>query len=163
MLKFSRLVKLSAQIRYVHKKDTYGSLYIDTHRRSDLVKHTTEIDENSEDVSKVSGIAEDNITSRKCTIFKKAANAMQSGGSNPKWTLEFDTMARWKSGLMGWGASCDPLSNSEIQFAIKDDAIRFCERMKYTYEIIEPNTSIKRNRSYADNFSWNRRTRIHTR
>lgn len=56
----------------------------------------------------------------------------------------------------------DPLSNISMtmDFASKEDAIRYCETNNLNYEVIEPNERIIKPKSYAENFSWNKRTRV---
>jgi NADH dehydrogenase (ubiquinone) Fe-S protein 4 len=122
------------------------------------------IPEDAEDVSDVSGVPKESITDRVAFIHLKAKNCMQSGtyGLN-KWYIEFDHQENWKNPLMGWESTGDPISNVEIEFSDKEDAIIYCKRMGYKYEIHE-NKSFKKikPKSYSDNFSWNKKTRIST-
>lgn len=62
---------------------------------------------------------------------------------------------------MGWGSSGDPLSNLVLQFGRAEDAIAFCEKNGWAYTVDEPQVARKpRMKSYADNFAWNKRTRV---
>lgn len=67
---------------------------------------------------------------RKVRIFIMPKNAMQSGTyQTHKWKLEFDNQQRWENPLMGWGSTSDALSNLNLEFNSKDDAIVYCQRM----------------------------------
>lgn len=80
---------------------------------------------------------------RKVRIFIMPKNAMQSGThQSHKWKLEFNNQERWENPLMGWGSTGDPLSNLNIDFNTKEDAIVYCQRMgqinyftKYIFEL----------------------------
>lgn len=62
---------------------------------------------------------------------------------------------------MGWSSTGDPLSNLQLKFGSREAAVSFCERLQYPYYIDEPPAETKpRRKSYADNFSYDRRTRI---
>ena len=43
--------------------------------------------------------------------------------------IQFDHQARWENETMGWGSTGDPLSNLELDFASKEDAELYCQRM----------------------------------
>ncbi|VDK62682.1 unnamed protein product [Gongylonema pulchrum] len=47
-----------------------------------------------------------------------------------------------------------------LDFASKEDAIQYCEKNEFSYEVIEPNERKIEPKTYAENFSWNKRTRI---
>lgn len=49
-----------------------------------------------------------------------------------------------------------------LDFASKEDAIRFCEKNRWNYEVDEPQRRHIKPKSYAANFSWNKRTRVGT-
>ena len=62
---------------------------------------------------------------------------------------------------MGWSSTGDCVSNLSIRFSTKEKAIEFCNRNNWTYFVDEPVPPRKpKFKSYADNFSWNRRTRV---
>ena len=62
---------------------------------------------------------------------------------------------------MGWGSSGDPLSNMIVQFGGVEDAIAFCQKNGWDFHVDEPQVSQKpKLKSYAENFAWNKRTRI---
>merc|ERR1711860_378466 len=80
-----------------------------------------------------------------------------NGRSSP-----LDDQDRWENPLMGWSSSGDPLSNMMLDFSSKEDAITFVERRGYPYFVEDPKEKVPRPKSYALNFSWNKRTRKST-
>merc|ERR1712226_1294061 len=119
--------------------------------------------EGAMDVALTSGMPEEERKERLVRIFKPAKNAMQSGTAGIKrWKIEFDNQQRWENNLMGWSSSADPLSNMLIDFATKEDAVAFAERHGWAYELEDPKERAPKTKSYALNFSWNKRTRKST-
>jgi len=115
------------------------------------------------DLTSVTGVPEEHVKSRRVRIFKPAKNAMQSGTNNThKWKMEFETRERWENPLMGWTSSGDPLSNMNLDFTDKDDAIAFCEKNGWPWFVEEPVEKKPKARVYGDNFSWNKNTRVST-
>ncbi|KAL4227968.1 ndufs4 NADH dehydrogenase Fe-S protein subunit [Mactra antiquata] len=116
-----------------------------------------------EDHTPLAGVPEEHRGSRRVRIFIPAKNAMQSGtyGSN-KWRMEFDARERWENPLMGWQSTGDPLSNSHVEFATKEDAIDFCAQNGWECFVEEPKKKTFKPKSYGANFSWNKRTRVTT-
>ena len=113
------------------------------------------------DVTSFSGVPEEHVSSRRARIFQPAKNAMQSGTDDThKWALEFETRQRWENPTMGWGSSGDPLSNMRLVFTSREDAARFCDKNGWTYFVEEPRIRKPLRKSYADNFSWDKRTRV---
>jgi len=49
-----------------------------------------------------------------------------------------------------------------LSFASKDDAINFCEKNRWAYEIREPEERKIVPKAYGSNFHWNKRTRVST-
>jgi NADH dehydrogenase (ubiquinone) Fe-S protein 4 len=116
-----------------------------------------------EDITPVTGIPEEHVKSRRVRIFKPAKNAMQSGTSNTqRWKMEFETRERWENPLMGWASSGDPLSNMNLDFINKEDAISFCEKNGWPWFLEEPIEKKMKPKSYGANFSWNKNTRVST-
>ncbi|XP_015592587.1 NADH dehydrogenase [ubiquinone] iron-sulfur protein 4, mitochondrial [Cephus cinctus] len=116
-----------------------------------------------ENIPIVTGIPEEHIKTRRVRIYQPPKNAMQSGTNNiHNWQIDYDTRERWENPLMGWTSSGDPLSNLKVEFATKEEAIAHCIKMQYEYEIQKPNRSQPKPRSYGENFSWNKRTRVST-
>ena len=63
---------------------------------------------------------------------------------------------------MGWTSSGDPLSNMLLDFSTKEDAIFFADKHGWAYELEDPKERAPKVKSYAFNFSWNKRTRKST-
>lgn len=59
-------------------------------------------------------------------------------------------------------SSGDPLSNMKIEFGEKADAINFCEKNGWKWFVEAEQKTKPRVKSYAINFSWNKRTRAST-
>ena len=66
---------------------------------------------------------------------------------------------RWANPLMGWTSSSDTLENvgrSSLFFYTKEEAMRFCEKHGWSYQVDEPNqrrtARQKRYNAYSDNF-----------
>ena len=56
----------------------------------------------------------------------------------------------------------DPLSNVQVEFATKEEAIEFCEKNGWDWSV-DLKTPVKpKVKSYGANFSWNRNTRTST-
>lgn len=49
-----------------------------------------------------------------------------------------------------------------LVFASKEDAIAFCEKNKWVFEIEETQDRKIIPKSYGSNFSWNKRSRVST-
>jgi len=119
--------------------------------------------EGAEDLSLLSGMPEEQTLERQVRIFKPAKNAMQSGTAGIKrWKIEWNTCERWENNLMGWSSTADPLSNTQLDFANKEEAIAFAEKNKWNYILEDPKERNPKAKSYALNFSWNKRTRKST-
>uniref|UniRef100_A0A9N6ZEZ7 NADH dehydrogenase [ubiquinone] iron-sulfur protein 4, mitochondrial n=1 Tax=Alona affinis TaxID=381656 RepID=A0A9N6ZEZ7_9CRUS len=115
------------------------------------------------DIATITGIPEEHIKTRLVTITKPVKHAMQSGTNNTrKWKMEFETRERWENPLMGWASSGDPMSNVQLSFTTKEDAIAFCEKHGWQYSVSEPTEKPVRAKSYGANFSWNKKTRTST-
>ena len=93
-------------------------------RHDDSMKGMITVEGAIEDVGYVSGVPEEHVKERFVRIFRPAKNAMQSGTAGVRrWKIEFETRERWENNLMGWASSGDPLSNMQVDFASKEDAI----------------------------------------
>ncbi|XP_050454700.1 NADH dehydrogenase [ubiquinone] iron-sulfur protein 4, mitochondrial [Cataglyphis hispanica] len=116
-----------------------------------------------EDVGYVSGVPEEHIKTRRVRIYQPAKSATQSGTNNIHfWQMDFDTRERWENPLMGWTSSGDPMSNIQVNFATKEEAIAHCKKMGWDYYVQKPNLNAPKSRSYGTNFSWDKRTRVST-
>ncbi|CAL7948995.1 unnamed protein product [Xylocopa violacea] len=117
----------------------------------------------TENVGVCSGVPMEQIKTRTVCIYRPAKSAMQSGTNNINyWQLDFDTRERWENPLIGWTSTGDPLSNVEVAFSTKEEAIEYCNKMGWKYYIQKPNVNNPKPRSYGTNFSWNKRTRVST-
>jgi len=115
------------------------------------------------DITPVTGVPEEHTATRRVRIFKPAKTAMQSGTANTaRWRMEFETRERWENPLMGWSSSGDPLSNLNVDFQDKDEAIAFCEKNGWPWFVEEPVQRVLKAKSYGNNFSWSRNTRVST-
>lgn len=64
---------------------------------------------------------------------------------------------------MGWSSTGDPLSNMQVEFNTKEEAIAHCEKYGWKWFIdSEEKPKPKRVKNYGINFSWNKRTRVST-
>ncbi|XP_037935366.1 NADH dehydrogenase [ubiquinone] iron-sulfur protein 4, mitochondrial-like [Teleopsis dalmanni] len=116
------------------------------------------------DISPITGVPEEHVKTRRVCIHVPAKNAMQSGTNNLNyWKIEFDNRERWENPLMGWTSTGDPLSNMQIEFGTKEEAIAHCEKNGWRWFIGEEDKPKKeRVKNYGVNFSWNKRTRVST-
>ena len=89
-------------------------------------------------------------------IFKTSKTAMQSGSAKSgNWILEFiDNDTKDVEPLMGWTSSSDTRSQIRLDFMTKEDAISYCEKKGFTFNVIESKKrkSIIRKNGYGDNF-----------
>jgi hypothetical protein len=60
--------------------------------------------------------------------------------------------------------SGDPLSNisMSLDFASEQDAINFCEKNNWVYEVEKPQERKIEPKAYGSNFHWSKRTRVST-
>ncbi|CAF1350723.1 unnamed protein product [Adineta steineri] len=143
-------------------QNVWGRTAVDTQKPIDSTP-LSEIPRQDESMGVLSGVPRDIIKERRCRIFVPARNAMQSGTHNTrKWRVEWNTKERWENPLMGWASSSDPHSSLSVEFGCKEDAMIYCERMGYRYEVVEPPSHGHYKKSYGANFSWNKKTRVST-
>ena len=82
---------------------------------------------------------------------------MQSGKGNSKnWLLEFDTLNKGISSLMGWESSQDTMSEVKLEFLTREQAINYAKKNNIDYYIIEPQKRKIIKKSYTDNFLKNK-------
>lgn len=106
-------------------------------------------------VNEISGIPEEQISTRTVRIYKPAKTAMQSGIRQTKlWKIDFDVIEKWENPMMGWTTSADPLQAMQIKFESKEDAMAYCSRQGWQYVVDEPNETLLKKKSYADNFVY---------
>ena len=94
---------------------------------------------------------------KKAKIYKPAKTAMQSGKGNTKnWILEFDTLNTGINPLMGWETSRDTMSEIQLEFLNKDQAINYAKKNNIDYYVVEPQKNKIIKKSYTENFLKNK-------
>ena len=90
----------------------------------------------------------------KAKIFKPAKTAMQSGRSKfNKWVLKFsDKKNQLKDTMMGWNGGSSTVSQIELKFSSKEEAVNYAKKNGIDYEVLETRERKVINKSYADNF-----------
>ena len=90
----------------------------------------------------------------KAKIYKPAKTAMQSGRAKyNKWVLKFlDQKNQLKDTMMGWNGGSSTVSQIELKFSSKDEAVSYAKKNSIDYEILETSERKVINKSYADNF-----------
>tara|TARA_Y100001935_G_scaffold298_1_gene257 strand:+ start:1792 stop:2073 length:282 start_codon:yes stop_codon:yes gene_type:complete len=90
---------------------------------------------------------------KKAIIYKPAKTSMQSGRANTKkWLLRFNDLKNGVNPLMGWESSTNTLSELNLEFSSKDEAIKYAKKNNINYELIEPKNRKIIKKSYSDNF-----------
>lgn len=95
----------------------------------------------------------------KAKIYQPSKTAMQSGRAKThEWMLEYQTVSSMTPDpLMGWNTSADTLSQIQLKFPTREAAIAYAKAKELDYHVIEPKQIISKPKSYAANFSFNRR------
>ena len=90
----------------------------------------------------------------KAKIFKPAKTAMQSGRSKfNKWVLKFsNNKNQLKDTMMGWNGGSSTMSQIELKFSSKEEAVNYAKKNGIDYEVLETRERKVINKSYADNF-----------
>ena len=90
----------------------------------------------------------------KARIYKPAKTAMQSGRAKyNKWVLKFlDQKNQLKDTMMGWNGGSSTVSQIELKFSSKEEAVSYAKKNSIDYEILETSERKVINKSYADNF-----------
>lgn len=69
--------------------------------------------------------------------------------------MNFDNRERWENPLMGWSSTGDPLSNMDVEFNTKEEAIAHCEKNGWKWFVDAQEAPKKpRVKNYGVNFSW---------
>uniref|UniRef100_A0A7S1TN47 NADH dehydrogenase [ubiquinone] iron-sulfur protein 4, mitochondrial n=1 Tax=Erythrolobus australicus TaxID=1077150 RepID=A0A7S1TN47_9RHOD len=74
------------------------------------------------------------------------------GATSVLWRAEFEKIEgadRWTNPLMGWTSTADPLSNTSLSFASKEEAIEYATRYGYKYTVFEPEHSKENLRKFS--------------
>ena len=84
---------------------------------------------------------------------------MQSGKARTKaWLLEYEpSVPRPIDPLMGWTGSADMLSQVQLEFDTKQEAVAYAEKNAIAFDLFEPHTSTPKPKAYADNFRTDRK------
>ena len=92
-------------------------------------------------------------------IYKPTKNAMQSGYvSKDHWELKYLHTSKVKlDSLMGWSGSNDTKKQITLKFETLKDAINYAERNSISYKVISEQKRNIKPKSYAANFSFNRK------
>ncbi len=87
-------------------------------------------------------------------IYKPAKTAMQSGRAKyNKWILKIsDSKNQTKDTMMGWNGGSNTISQIQLQFKTKEDAINYAKSNDLDYEVLETSERKVISKSYADNF-----------
>ena len=90
----------------------------------------------------------------KAKIYKPAKTAMQSGRAKyNKWVLKFlDQKNQLKDTMMGWNGGSSTVSQIELKFSTKEEAVNYAQINNIDYEVLETSERKVINKSYADNF-----------
>ena len=90
----------------------------------------------------------------KAKIYKPSKTAMQSGRSKyNKWVLKFsDKKNQLKDTMMGWNGGSSTVSQIELKFSTKEEAVSYAQVNNIDYEVLETSERKVITKSYADNF-----------
>ena len=79
---------------------------------------------------------------------------MQSGRAKyNKWVLKFlDQKNQLKDTMMGWNGGSSTVSQIELKFSSKEEAVSYAKKNSIDYEVLETSERKVINKSYADNF-----------
>ena len=74
----------------------------------------------------------------KAKIYKPSKTAMQSGRSKyNKWVLKFsDKKNQLKDTMMGWNGGSSTVSQIELKFSSKEEAVSYAKKNSIDYEIL---------------------------
>ncbi|MGD9649249.1 MAG: ETC complex I subunit [Dongiaceae bacterium] len=91
-------------------------------------------------------------------IYRPAKTAMQSGRRKTKnWLIEFPPSDPLKpEPLMGWVSSEDTQKQIQLEFDSQENAIAYAMAKGYSYVLDKPEERTPKNKSYADNFRYNK-------
>ena len=90
----------------------------------------------------------------KAKIYKPAKTAMQSGRAKyNKWVLKFSNQKnQLKDTMMGWNGGSSTVSQIELKFSTKEEAVNYAQVNNIDYEVLETSERKVITKSYADNF-----------
>jgi hypothetical protein len=87
-------------------------------------------------------------------IYRPSKNTMQSGyARTQEWILEYEPIPpRDLEPLMGWASSRDVLSQVQLRFPSKEEAVAFAKRKGLPYFVSTDHKRRIQPRNYADKF-----------
>ena len=99
---------------------------------------------------------------KKVTIKRTSKTNMQSGLKKTKmWIIDFEfDPSLQKDVLMGWNSSKTTTKQLKLNFDSLDDAILWCQKNSYQYRVVDQTYKPVKPKSYASNFSNNRKTSL---
>ena len=69
------------------------------------------------------------------------------------WVVQFDNgRPQHADPLTGWSGGTDPISQVQVRFPSRKDAIAYCEREGHDFHVVQPARRKLLLQSYADNF-----------
>lgn len=97
--------------------------------------------------------------SRKAYLYLPTKTAMQSGIANTtRWVLEFVPQDKKSvDPVMGWISSADTSRQLKMYFATQEEAQRYANENGIVVELRQPHRRSMKPKSYAANFSTNKR------
>eukprot|EP01094_Clydonella_sp_ATCC50884_P019285 TRINITY_DN3730_c0_g1_i2.p2 TRINITY_DN3730_c0_g1~~TRINITY_DN3730_c0_g1_i2.p2 ORF type:complete len:173 (-),score=49.57 TRINITY_DN3730_c0_g1_i2:205-690(-) len=107
-------------------------------------------------IQTLTGVPQEHLM-RRVWIHKGAKHAMSSGtGNTKKWRLTFHHGEKWRNPLMGWTSTEDPMIAVKLKFDTADEAIAYCKRNGYEYEVDEEDLHAgeEKDKDYSRNFAW---------
>ena len=91
-------------------------------------------------------------------IYRPARNPNQAVRARRGWMLELvPETAQRPEPLMGWTSSSDMRSQVRLDFDTQDEAVAYAKRQGLPYQVVEPQEAKRYAKSYADNFSADRK------
>ena len=103
----------------------------------------------------IGSVTAEQFEGRVAKISMPPKHAMQSATSRIRhWKISFDRQAKWRNGLMGWASGGDVLRTPNLKFESEEDAVTYCTRMGWEYEVERPKAkrSFQGEKDYGDNF-----------
>ncbi|VDK60168.1 unnamed protein product, partial [Cylicostephanus goldi] len=108
----------------------------------------------NDEAADIGGRPPEHTEERTVIIYRAARESTQAAWNNTKtWHIEVDNRQRWENPLIGWASSGDPLSNisMSLKFASKEDAIDFCKKNRWNYEVEKEHNRVISPKSYEKN------------
>lgn len=92
-------------------------------------------------------------------IFRPEKSPTQSGkGYTHVWRLGFEAESpRRTEPLMGWTSSADTLTQVQLDFPTREQAVAYAEGHGIAYTVVEPAPTVTVSKAYGDNFRAERK------